>query len=94
MRSKDLSWKNHPSKKQIYEKLPAASALVRSGRIQFAGHYLRAKDEVISSLLLWSQKRQGIGRKLSYSYMIARDNNLQREDLKQRCRTEHTGVAK
>ena len=82
MRIQDLSWKNHPSKEQIYGKLPVVSALVRSRRVQFAGHCHRIKNDVISSLLIWSPKHHGRGRKLSYPDMIARDTNLHREDLK------------
>ena len=52
MRAQNLSWKRHPSVSDIYGHLPRVSALVRSRRVQFAGHCYRAKNEVISSLLL------------------------------------------
>ena len=53
MRAQNLSWKRHPSISDIYGNLPRVSALVRSRRVQFAGHCYRTKNEVISSLPLW-----------------------------------------
>ena len=81
MRAQNLSWKNHPSKEQIYGKLPAVSELIKARRVQFAGHCYRAENEVISSLLLWSPTAHGRGRKLSYPAMIARATNLEKQDL-------------
>ena len=81
MRVQNISWKSHPSRSQIYGSLPPISALVQTRRAQFAGHCLRASEEIISSLLLWSPKNTTRGRKLSYPDVIARDTNLQREDL-------------
>ncbi len=81
MRVQNISWKSHPSRSQIYGNLPPISSLVQTRRVQFAGHCLRASEEIISSLLLWSPKIRTRGRKLSYPDVIARDTNLQREDL-------------
>ena len=49
----NLSWKSHPSLKDIYGDLPRISSLVRKRRVQFAGHCARASDELISSFVLW-----------------------------------------
>ena len=57
MRAQNLSWKRHPSISDIYGNLPRVSALVRSRRVQFAGHCYRAESEVISSLLLWKSNQ-------------------------------------
>ena len=80
MRAKNLSWKAHPTKKQIYGKLLPPSTLLRARRAQFAGHCLRADKEVISSLLLWSPRNRGRG-KLSYPDVISRDTNIEKPDL-------------
>ena len=81
MRAKNLSWRNHPTKKQIYGNLPSISSLLQARRVQFAGHCLRAEREVISSLVLWAPKHHGRG-KLSYPDVISRDTGLTKSDLK------------
>ena len=83
MRVKHLSWKCHPTKHQIYGDLPPVSSIVRSKRVQFAGHCFRASSEVISSLILW--KPNSIGRrsrKLTFLDTISRDTGLKEQDLK------------
>ena len=82
MRAQNLSWKRHPTISEIYNQLPRVSCLVKSRRVQFAGHCYRADGEVISSLLLWrpdyGQKR---GRSLSFPDVISRDTGIRTEDL-------------
>ena len=80
MRAKNLSGKNHPTKQEIYGKLPSPSSLLRVRRAQFPGHCFRAENEVVSSLVLWSGRHKGRG-KLSYPDVISRDTNLERTDL-------------
>ena len=82
MRAQNLSWKRHPSISQIYGNLPRVSSLVKSRRVQFAGHCFRADSEVISSLLLWKPSSdQTRGRKLSFPDVISRDTGIRTEDL-------------
>ena len=83
MRVKNLSWKHHPTKHQIYGSLPPVSSIVQSKRVQFAGHCLRASSEIISPVVLY--KSHSIGRrsrKLNYIDTIKRDTGLLEEDLK------------
>ena len=82
MRAKNLSWKHHPRKDQIYGDLPQVSSLVKARRTQFAGHCFRASNEVVSSLILW--KPQSIGRKshkLTFPDVISRDTGISKQDL-------------
>ena len=44
MRIKCLSWKRHPTIQQIYGDLPRVSTIVRSRRLQFAGHFILASS--------------------------------------------------
>ena len=82
MRARNLSWKKHPSISDIYVNLPRVSALARSRRVQFADHCYCAKNEVISSLLLWkSSSDPARGRKLSFPDVISRDTSIRTEDL-------------
>ena len=83
MRAQNLSWKRHPTKREIYGSIPPVSAIVKARRVQFAGHCLRAENEVISSLLLWQPTSQTPrGRKLSYPDVISRDTGIERQDLR------------
>ena len=83
MRAKNLPWQSHPTRQQIYGNLPSVSSLVRSRRVQFAGHCHRASSEVVSSLVLW--KTESIGRrsrKLTFVDTISRDTGLKVQDLR------------
>ena len=83
MRVQNISWKKHPTLKDIYGDLVPASTLVRQRRVQFAGHCQRATNEIISSLILWKPSADGRrGRKLTFPDVICRDTGIQREDLK------------
>ena len=83
IRVQNLSWKRHPTRREIYGTIPPVSAIVKARRVQFAGHCLRAENETISSLLLWQPKsRTPRGRKLSYPDVISRDTGIQRQDLR------------
>ena len=83
MRVQNLSWKKHPTLKQIYGDLVPASSLVRQRRVQFAGHCQRATNEIISSLILWKPSADGRrGRKLTFPDIICRDTGIKPEDLK------------
>ena len=74
-RVKSLSWKKHPTLKQIYGN--PASPLVRQRRTQFAGHSQRATNEIISSLILWKPHTDGRkGRKLTFPDVISRDTGI------------------
>ena len=53
MRAQTFSWKKHPTKARIYRKLPTISKTVAQRRARFTGHCFRAKDQVVSDLLLW-----------------------------------------
>ena len=82
MRVKNLSWKHHPTKQVIYGDLPPVSSIVRSKRVQFAGHCFRATTEIISSLVIWKPKPVGRrSRKLSFVDTLKRDTNLNEQDL-------------
>ena len=82
MRAQHISWGRHASVSDIYGNLLHVSALVRSRRVQFAGHCFRAKSETISSLLLWKPRSdKARGRKLSFPEVISRDTSIRTEDL-------------
>ena len=48
------SWRQHPSKQQLYGHLPPIMKTIKVRRIRHAGHYWRSRDEFISDVLLWT----------------------------------------
>ena len=79
MRVQNINWKQHFTLEQIYGNLPKASDVVRIRKNCFAGHCLRAKEEIISVLLFWflpHQKRES--KPLTYPKTLVRDNDTDR----------------
>ena len=84
MKVKNLNWRNHPNKALIYGELPPISTTLAQRRSMFAGHCFRAKDQVVSDVLLWRLPQANRGaRKLCYPDTICRDTNLTLEELKE-----------
>ena len=82
MRVKNLSWRQHPNKEQIYGDLRPVSSLVVVRRVQFAGHCYRAKNEVVSPLILWKPKSTGRrSQRLTFPDVISRDTGINKQDL-------------
>ena len=48
------SWRQHPTKQQLYGHLPPIMKTIKSRRIKHAGHCWRSRDELISDVLLWT----------------------------------------
>ena len=76
IRVQNISWRSHPTKAQIYGDLPTISSIVTARRV-----CLRADNELISSLLLWTPNGARRSRKLSYPDVIARDVGIDKRDL-------------
>ena len=48
------SWKQHPTKQQLYEHLPPILKTIQTRQARYAGHWWRSKGEFISDLVLWT----------------------------------------
>ena len=48
------SWRQHPTKQQLYDHLPLITKTIKVGRTRHAGHSWRSGDEVINDILLWT----------------------------------------
>ena len=80
----NISWKQHPTKKQLYGHLPPISVAIRDKRLRFAGHCYRNKDELASELVLWRplHGNRTCGRpSKTYVDQLADDNGCEIEDL-------------
>ena len=49
------SWRQHPTRHQLYSHLPPITKTIQVRRTRHAGNCWRSKDELISDVLLWTQ---------------------------------------
>ena len=48
------SWRQHPTRHQLYGHLPPITKTFQVRRTRYAGHCWRSRDELISDVLLWT----------------------------------------
>ena len=48
------SWRQHPTKHQLYGHLPPITKTIQVRRTRLAGHCWRSRDELIRDVLLWT----------------------------------------
>ena len=48
------SWRQHPTRPQLYGHLPPIAKTIQVWRTRHAGHCWRSRDELISDVLLWT----------------------------------------
>ena len=48
------SWRQHPTKQQLYGHLPPITKTIKIRWTRHAGHCWRSRDELISEVLLWT----------------------------------------
>ena len=48
------SWRQYPTRHQIYGHLPPITKTIQVRRTRHAGHYWRSRNELISDVLLWT----------------------------------------
>ena len=58
------SWRQHPTKQQLYGHIPPITKTIQIRRTRHARHCWRSRDELISDVLLWtpSHSRAKAGR--------------------------------
>ena len=78
------SWRQHPTRHQLYGHLPPVSKTIQVRRTRYAGHCWRSKDELISNVLLWTpaygQAKVG-GPAWTYIQQLCEDTGCSPEDL-------------
>ena len=72
------SWRQHPTRHQLYGHLPPIMKTIQVRRIRHGGHCWRSKDELISDVLLWNphmakQKQDDLLEHTYNSYVRIRD---------------------
>ena len=48
------SWRQHPTRHQLYGRLPPVTKTIQARQTRHAGHCWRSKDKLISDVLLWT----------------------------------------
>ena len=79
------SWRQHPTKQQLYSHVPLITKTIKVRRTRHAGHCWRSRDELISNVLLWtpSHGRAKLGRPArTYTLQLCEDTGCNPEDLK------------
>ena len=78
------SWRQHPTKHQLYGHLPPITKTIQARRTRHAGHCWRSRDELLSDVLLWipTYDRAKAGRSArTYIQQLYEDTGCSPEDL-------------
>ena len=78
------SWRQHPTRHQLYGHLPPITKTIQVRRTRHAGHCWRSKDELIRDVLLWTPThgRAKAGRPArTYIQQLCEDTECCPEDL-------------
>ena len=78
------SWRQHPTRHQLYGHLPPITKSIQVRRTRHAGHCWRSRDELISDGLLWTPiyGRAKAGRPArTYIQQLCEDTGCSPEDL-------------
>ena len=78
------SWRQHPTRYQLYGHLPPIMKTIQVRRTRHAGHCWRSRDELISDVLLWTptHSRAKAGRPArTYIQQLCEDTGCCPEDL-------------
>ena len=78
------SWRQHPTRHQLYGHLPPITKTIQVRRTRHAGHCRRSKDELISDVLLWNPayRQANAGRPArTYIQQLCEDTGCSPEDL-------------
>ena len=78
------SWRQHPTRHQLYGHRPPITKTIQVRRTRHAGHCWRSKDELISDVLLWIPiyGRAKAGRPApTYIQQLCEDTGCSPEDL-------------
>ena len=78
------SWRQHPTRHQLYGHLPSITKTIQVRRTRHAGHCWRSRDEFISDVLLWTPTygRAKAGRPArTYTQQLCEDTGCSPEDL-------------
>ena len=74
------SWRQHPTKHQLYGHLPLISKTIQVRRTRHAGHCWRSRDDLISDVRLYGRAKAGRPAR-TYIQQLCEDTGCSPEDL-------------
>ena len=77
------SWRQHPTKQQLYSHLPPIRKTIKIRQTRHEGHCLRSQNKLISDILLWtpSHRRAKAGQPVrTYIQELCADTGCIHED--------------
>ena len=74
------SWRQHPTKQQLYGHLPPITKTIQIRQTRHAGHCWRSRGELISDVLLWTPAKAGQSAQ-TYIQQLCEDMECSPEDL-------------
>ena len=80
------SWRQHPTRHQLYGHLPPITKTIQVRRTRHAGHCWRSRDELISDVLLWTPtygRAKAARPSRTYIQQVCEDTECSDEDLPQ-----------
>ena len=78
------SWRQHPTRHQLYGHLPPITKTIQVRRARHVGHCWRSKDELVSDVLLWTPTygKAKAGRPArTYIQQLCEDTGCNSEEL-------------
>ena len=78
------SWRQHPTRHQLYGHLPPITKTIQVRRTRHAGHCWRSRGELISDVLLWTPtygRAKAGGPARTYIQQLCEDTGCSPEDL-------------
>ena len=81
------SWRQHPTKQQLYGHLPPITKTIQVRRTRHTGHCWRNRDEIISDVLLWTPshgRAKAGGPARTYIEQLCEDTGWSPKDLLER----------
>ena len=89
------SWRQHPTRHQLYGHLPSITKTIQARRTKHARHCWRSRDEIISDVLLWTpaygQAKAGRPAR-TYIRQLCEDTGCSPEDLPEAMNDRENGV--
>ena len=75
------SWRQHPTRHQLYGHLPTITKTIQVRRTRHAGHCWKSRDELISHVLLWTPTYGRAKAARTYIQQLCEDTGCRPEDL-------------
>ena len=75
------SWRQHPTRHQLYGHLPPITKTIQVRRTRHAGHCWRSRDELIRDVLLWTPTNGRAKAERPYIQQLCEDTGCCQEDL-------------